>query len=80
MKDVLTENVDLPNADPRPADCFALSLVRRVTRSNPLFTADAALLRTLGWRDDAVEELAAVLAINVSFNRAAPFDQLPAVV
>lgn len=69
---------DLLTAELEPADRAALQFARRVARSSPLVTAaDAAPLRTLGWSDAAVKELAAVVAVNIFFNRASTVAALP---
>ena len=65
-------------ADFEPTDRAALQFARRVSRSAPVVTAaDAAPFRTLGWSDAAVAELAAVVAVNIFFNRASTLPALP---
>jgi alkylhydroperoxidase family enzyme len=69
---------DLLAADFEPADRAALQCARRIARSAPMVTADdAAPLLTLGWSDAAVKELAAVVAVNIFFNRSSTLPALP---
>jgi alkylhydroperoxidase family enzyme len=69
---------DLLTADLPERDRAALAFARRVSRSTPLATADdAAPLLTLGWSAAGVREVAALVAVNVFFNRACTLPALP---
>jgi alkylhydroperoxidase family enzyme len=69
---------DLLTGDLPAADRAALLFARRVSRSvPPVHAADAAPLREAGWSDAAVQELAALTAINVFFNRTTTLAALP---
>ena len=69
---------DLLSADIPDRDRAALQFARRVSRSTPLVTAaDAAPLLALGWPEEGVRELAALVAVNVFFNRACTLPALP---
>jgi alkylhydroperoxidase family enzyme len=69
---------DLLAGDLPAADRLALQLARRVSRSvPPARAADATPLLEAGWSIPAVQELVALVAVNVFFNRTSTLAALP---
>jgi len=60
-----------------PHDALALEFARHVSRADPRLADDRTRLRTVGWSDDAVNELGAIAALNVFANRLATIPALP---
>lgn len=58
-------------------DVLALEFARRISRAETDLTNDRARLRAVGWADDAINEIAAVAAANVFWNRASTIPALP---
>jgi len=69
---------DMLTADFGPAERAAFEFARRLSRANPLpGAADAARLRTVGFDDLAIAEIAGCAALSVFHNRLATMAALP---